>query len=133
MLFDGVEELLTGLARDGHVMAVATAKGRQGLDRDLERTGLAALFETSRTVNESPSKPAPGMILDILEETGFDPSECLMIGDTRHDLEMAANAGVASVAVESGSGERQALLATPALACLSSVVELADWLASRRG
>ena len=131
VLFAGVEELLAGLARDGHVLTVATAKGRQGLERDFERTGIAGRFETSRTVDESPSKPNPGMIFDILEETGSSPEDCLMIGDTLHDLRMAANAGVASVGVETGSGDREAMLATPALACLPSVIELPAWLDSQ--
>ena len=131
VLFAGVEELLAGLARDGHVLTVATAKGRQGLERDFERTGVAGRFETSRTVDESPSKPNPGMIFDILEETGFGPEDCLMIGDTLHDLQMAANAGVASVGVETGSGDREAMLATPALACLPSVIGLPAWLDSQ--
>ena len=131
VLFDGVEDLLADLARDGHVLTVATAKGREGLDNDLTRTGLAGRFETSRTVNESPSKPNPGMILEILDETGFGPDDCLMIGDTLHDLQMAANAGVAAVAVETGSGNRAEMLATAALACLPSVIELPDWLATR--
>ena len=131
VLFAGVEELLDGLARDGHVLTVATAKGRQGLERDFKRTGLDGRFETSRTVDESPSKPNPGMILDILEETGFAPDDCLMIGDTLHDLQMAANAGVAAVGVETGSGDREAMLASPALDCLPSVIELPAWLAAR--
>lgn len=132
VLFDGVEELLTGLARDGHVLAVATAKGRKGLDNDLARTGLGHLFETSRTVDESPSKPNPGMILEILDETGVTADDCLMIGDTLHDLRMAANAGVAAVGVATGSGDPESLLASPALACLGSVIELPVWLANRR-
>lgn len=131
VLFAGVEELLDSLTGEGHVLAVATAKGRQGLNHDLERTGVAPRFETSRTVDEAPSKPNPGMILDILDETGFRREDCLMIGDTRHDLEMAANAGVASVAVLSGSGDRDTLLAGGPLACLSSVVELPRWLGRR--
>ena len=132
LLFAGVEETLTGLKRRGHVLTVATAKGRHGLDRDLARTGLDGLFETSRTVDESPSKPHPGMILDILEETGFAAAECLMIGDTLHDLRMAENAGVDAVAVSSGTVDRDTLLATRARACLPSVVELPDWLEASR-
>ena len=130
-LFDGVEELLTDLSGRGHVLAVATAKGRQGLDNDLGRTGLNGLFETTRTVDESPSKPNPGMILDILDETGFGAADGLLIGDTLHDLQMAANAGVDSIGVSSGSVDRETLLGSAALDCLPSVLGLPRWLADR--
>ena len=133
VLFDGVERLLGDLAGRGHVLAVATAKGRHGLDNDLGRTGLAGMFETTRTVDEAPSKPNPAMILDILEETGFATQECLMIGDTVHDLQMAANAGVDAVGVSSGSVDHETLLDTTALTCLPSVLGLPEWLAARSG
>lgn len=132
-LFEGVERLLGDLAGRGHVLAVATAKGRHGLDNDLGRTGLTEVFETTRTVDEAPSKPNPGMIFDILEETGFAAQECLMIGDTVHDLQMASSAGVDSVAVSSGSVDRETLLDTVALTCLPSVLALPEWLAATSG
>ncbi len=128
-LFDGVVEALDELRSRGYLLAVATAKGRQGLDTDLEATGLAAHFVTTRTITESPSKPHPAMVLDILDELGVAPAEAVMVGDATHDLRMAANAGVAGVAVCSGSHPRAELLALEPAGCLDGVVELPEWLA----
>ena len=43
------------------------------------------------------------MLLELLEETGFDASSALVVGDTEHDMGMAVNAGVAAVGVATGS------------------------------
>lgn len=131
--FDGVGELLAALADGGYWLAVATGKSRKGLDRDLEVTGHGKFFLATRTVNEALSKPHPQMLLDILDELGVDRSEALMVGDTTYDLDMAKNAGVAAVAVLTGSHDRGTLLASGPVACLDAATQLPDWLAGQRG
>lgn len=128
VLFDGALEALDELRRRGYLLAVATAKGRVGLDSDLEATGLAGRFAATRTVTEAPSKPHPGMVLDILEELGVAPREALVVGDATHDLRMAANAGVAGVGVCSGAHPRAELLALEPAGCLEGVADLPGWL-----
>lgn len=132
-LFAGILELLVALRAEGFLLAVATAKSRGGLDRDLARTGLAGLFAATRTVSESPGKPDPAMLLSILSELEVGPAEALMIGDTVHDLEMAARAGMRSIAVLSGCEERPALSRQAPVACLDSAAELGAWLAAATG
>ena len=129
MLFAGVTETLDQLRRQGMLLAVATAKGRLGLDADLQATGTRGHFAATRTITEAPSKPDPGMVLEILDELGVAAGEALVVGDTTHDLKMAANAGVRYVAVCSGSHPRRELLALEPEACLESAAELPDWLA----
>ena len=129
VLFTGVVETLDELQRRGLLLAVATAKGRLGLDADIEAAGLEGRFAATRTISEAPSKPAPAMVLDILDELGVTAEEALVVGDTTHDLRMAANAGVSYVAVCSGSHPRGELLALEPEACLESAAELPDWLA----
>jgi phosphoglycolate phosphatase len=126
--FDGVGSLLEELEKAGYWLAVATGKSRKGLDRDLEVTGHGKFFLSTRTVNEAASKPDPQMLLDILDELGVGRSEALMVGDTTYDLEMAKNAGVAAVAVLTGSHDRETLLACRPVACLEAATELPGWL-----
>ena len=38
------------------------------------------------------------MLLELMGELGVEPERTLMIGDTTHDLQLAANAGAACVA-----------------------------------
>ena len=129
VLFAGVPEALGELRSRGYLLAVATAKGRLGLDADLEATGLAGRFAATRTITEAPSKPHPGMVLDILEELDVPAAEALVVGDTTHDLRMAANAGVIGVAVCSGSHPRAELEALEPAGCLTGAAELPGWLA----
>ena len=131
VLFDGVVETLDELRSRGYLLAVATAKGRLGLDADLGATGLAGHFAATRTVTESPSKPHPGMVEDILGELGVASEEALVVGDATHDLRMAANAGVAAVAVCSGAHPRAELLVLEPAGCLAGVVDLPGWLGPR--
>jgi phosphoglycolate phosphatase len=127
-LFEGVRETLDELASRDYLLAVATAKSRTGLSRDLEGTGLAGLFHASRTADEALAKPNPAMLLEILDELGVRAGEALMIGDTVHDLQMAVNAGVPGLGVTSGSHSREELEVVEALDYLDGVVEMPEWL-----
>lgn len=127
-LYGGVREMLADLHGRGRRLAVATGKARRGLERALDATGLRAWFEATRCADEGFAKPHPGMLLMLLDLTGVEPSRALMVGDTTHDLELAANAGVEAVAVSYGA-HHEALLATrPAAARCASVGELHRWL-----
>ena len=128
--FHGIPEALRELA-DRHRLAVATNKSRRGLDLELRRTGLGDLLCASRCADEAPGKPDPKMLHDLLCETDVRPEDALMVGDTAFDLQMAAAAGVAAVAVECGMHERAHLLGCGPLACLPSVAALPAWLAAR--
>ncbi len=127
--FAGVEEMLAALEERGFWLAVATAKGRKGLEGEFARTGLGRFFLASRTLDEAPSKPAPEMLTGILAELGVAPPEALMIGDSLHDVGMAVNAGVAALGVSTGAEPREALLAAGAIDCLDAVADLPAWLA----
>ncbi len=127
-MFGGVPALLEHLAEAGFLLAVATGKGRRGLDRDLERTETREFFVASRTVDEAPSKPNPTMVLDLLDELGVQPRRALMIGDTTYDMRMAREAGSHALGVTSGSHGREQLLEHAPLDCLESVLELRGWL-----
>src|SRR5499427_5986198 len=127
-LFRGAARMLSALRDAGHVLAIATGKSRAGLARALENTGLAPLFAASRCADQCASKPAPDMLLELMEELEADESSTLMIGDTVHDLQMAAHAGVPAVAVSYGAHARADLAARSPLACVDSIDELSQWL-----
>ena len=128
-LFPGIEAGLVQLRGCGHMLAIATGKSRRGLERALDHTGLRPHFTASRCADESHSKPHPGMLQAVMEELCIAHDATLMIGDTTHDLQMAANAGVRSVAVTYGAHPREVLAAARPEACLDSVEELFSWLA----
>ncbi len=127
-LFPGAAAMLAGLRRRGHVLAIATGKSRAGLARALDNTGLKPLFVASRCADQCAPKPAPDMLLELMAELGTSEANTLMIGDTVHDLQMAAHAGVPAVAVSYGAHAKADLAARTPLACLDSIDELTQWL-----
>jgi phosphoglycolate phosphatase len=127
-LFAGTLELLQSLKARNHWLAVATGKTRRGLDDVLNTSQLKGMFDGSRTADETASKPNPMMLLQLMREFGADPEATLMIGDTTHDLQLAANAGTPSVAVSYGAHEREAFGEFSPLHVAHSTAELRDWL-----
>lgn len=127
-LFHGVLPLLHELRARHHRLAVATGKSRRGLDEVLRSSQLHGLFDGSRTSDETAGKPHPLMLQELMGEFGTDPQRTLMIGDTTHDLQMALNAGCASVGVSYGAHEPDEFHLLGPLHVAHSVRDLHDWL-----
>jgi len=126
--FPGALDMLKSLHGAGKQLAVATGKSRRGLDDALEKTGIGYLFCAIRCADEIFSKPNPLMLLDLLHTTGIELSDALMIGDSEHDVAMAKNAGMASVAVTYGAQSRAVLNRYHPLHCFDTVANLEHWL-----
>jgi phosphoglycolate phosphatase len=128
VLFPGTLEMLHGLKARGHRLAVATGKSRRGLDEALATVQLHGLFDATRTADETMSKPHPRMLEELMAELDVPPERTLMIGDTTHDLQLATNAGTASLAVAYGAHELDSLRAFGPLHVAQSTAELHRWL-----
>lgn len=127
-LFEGVLPMLADLKSRGHLLSVATGKSRRGLDEALGTVALAGLFDASRTADQTAGKPDPLMLHELMAEFDVPPERTLMIGDTTHDLQMALNAGCASVGVSYGAHEPSAFDALRPLHVAHDVAQLRDWL-----
>ena len=127
-LFEGVLPLLAALKGRGHVLTVATGKSRRGLDEALATSALAGVFDASRTADQTAGKPDPLMLRELMAEFDISPERTLMVGDTTHDLQMALNAGCASVAVSYGAHDHAVFDALTPLFVAHSVAQLHEWL-----
>jgi len=130
-LFEGAREVIEGLHQAGYLLAVATGKGRSGLNHALDTTALGRYFHITRCADETFSKPHPEMLHQIIEEMGVLPRQALMIGDTEYDLQMASNAKMPSLGVAYGVHGRERLLKHHPLACLQRVTDIPPWLADQ--
>ena len=128
VLFQGTQAMLRALKARNHLLGVATGKSRRGLDEALNTVDLKGLFDATRTADETASKPDPQMLLELMNELGTEPARTLMIGDTTHDLQLAANAGTASIGVSYGAHDHEAFASFDTLLVAHSTAELADWL-----
>ena len=102
-IFDGCYETLRHFDDAGFIQGIATGKARRGVDHFLDTHSLDHHFVTIQTADRHPGKPDPSMVLAALSETGAEPQEAVMIGDTSFDVEMAANAGVRTIGVSWGN------------------------------
>jgi phosphoglycolate phosphatase len=126
--FKGVDETLASLNSARYFLAVATGKGRRGLDKALSTTGYDSLFHVTRCADETRSKPHPQMLHEILDFVGVDAENALMIGDTEYDMQMAKNARMDCVAVTYGVHDRQRLTHCHPTAIIDSMPDLVTWL-----
>jgi phosphoglycolate phosphatase len=130
-LFAGARAFLEALRDSGATLAVATGKNSRGLERALAATGLRSLFTATRCADQTHPKPHPAMLLELSEELEAPLGRMLMIGDTTHDLQMAASAGVAAIGVTYGAHPRDQLAAMRPLALAESVADLHVMVLSR--
>lgn len=128
VLFPGTVQMLQALKARQHLLAVATGKNRRGLDDALAHSQLQGMFDATRTADETASKPHPLMLQQLMAEFGVAPERTLMIGDTTHDLLLAANAGTPRVAVSYGAHEHEAFDVHAPLFVAHSTRELHHWL-----
>ncbi len=127
-LFEGVLPLLDALKARGYLLTVATGKSRRGLDETLQSVELKGVFDGSRTADETAGKPDPLMLHELMAQFDLPASRILMIGDTTHDLQMALNAGCASVGVSYGAHEPSNFAVLNPLHVAHSVQDLHQWL-----
>ena len=113
--FPGAREIVQRLSqREDVLMGIATGKSRRGVAHLVQRAGWETMFSSVQTADDHPSKPAPDMILAALAETGVDPQDAIMVGDTTYDMEMAKAAGVRAIGVAWGYHASDALTAAGA-------------------
>lgn len=124
---DRALETLQALRERGDCITVATGKSRRGLDRALRAHGLQDWFDATRCADESVSKPAPHMVLELLACTGFPAERALVVGDTEYDLGMARAAGAGAVAVSFGAHHPDRLAQYRPLLCVSHLPQLLEW------
>lgn len=120
--------LLARLRRAGLKLGVATNDAEAVARAHLGRSGVAESFDLILGCDSGHgAKPAPGMCLAFARGVALEPSEVLMVGDSTHDLEAAAAAGMRAVAVLTGVAEA-GTLAPLAEAVLPDIGHLPAWL-----
>jgi phosphoglycolate phosphatase len=127
-LFPGAFDTIIELNKRGYKLAVATGKGRRGLNLALQHCGLTQYFHATKTVDECFSKPHPQMLDALMDELVVMPERTLMIGDTHYDLQMAKNAGVHTAAVTYGAQSAVQLSPYSPEYVFNSFHDLSTWL-----
>lgn len=98
-IFPGVRETLVAIREMEICMAIVTNRG-DAVYGTLERAELTGFFETIRNTKNTRDclqKPHPQMLLDALKHMNTNPSQAMMVGDMREDIEAGKAANVKTV------------------------------------
>ncbi|MCX7559215.1 HAD family hydrolase [Sulfitobacter sp. F26204] len=123
--------LLGELRTQGLRLGVATNDAEKPARAHLEQAGITGFFDFIAGYDSGyGGKPAPGQLLAFATQTGLDPSEVLMVGDSTHDLRAGRAAGMIPVGVLTGLASQEDL-SSFAEVVLPNIGHLPSWLATR--
>ena len=108
--FPHVRETIQQLFEKGYTLTIATSRGRQSLAMLMDQLQIhpyITTFMCDQDVTEK--KPAPEMVIKILEQTSSQPDETIVVGDTVYDIEMGQRAGCRTCGVTYGNNSREQL------------------------
>jgi len=128
-----LKPFLTKLRAAGLVVGVATNDAEAPARAHLAAVGVEDEFDfIAGSDSGFGGKPQTGQLTAFCEATGVAAQECLMVGDSTHDLEAGRAAGMTCVAVLTGVAEADEL--TPfADVVLPSVAQIPSWLGLNDG
>ena len=126
---EGARELLAELGSRGHTVVLASSAKPEEVEHYLDLLDARGLADDWTTAGEvQATKPEPDLIVRSLEKAHADPAQAVMVGDSTWDVEAAARAGVATVAVMTGGFAAEELRQAGAVGVYESVQELLDEL-----
>jgi len=109
-LFDGIIPLLQKLNAMGFKMAIATGKNQAGAEHACNRLGLTPYFDSIHGILPgTPGKPDPAVLIRAMKALDSAADECVMIGDTVYDMQLAQAVDVRAVGVAWGVHSQEKL------------------------
>lgn len=128
-LLPGARRVLRALEREFD-LALVTSGNRRRVRRQLRAFGLSRKFGACVCCEDAPRrKPHPAPLQLAISRLRAEPEECVYIGDTPDDIEMARRAGVRAIAVLGPFPTHQRLRAAKPDMLLETIAELPERLA----
>lgn len=128
---NGLTEVLAALRARGLRLGVATNDSEAPARAHLRDAGLENAFDFIAGHDSGHGgKPEPGQLLAFAAGAGLEPADCVMVGDSLHDLRAGRAAGMMVVGVLTGIATRD-ILEPMADVVLESIAGLPGWLDTR--
>ena len=129
VMFPEVPDTIKKLSEKGFRLAICTSRGKTSLERILSRYGLLDYFETAVTNSDNLTpKPAPDMVLALLERMDISADEAIVVGDTTFDIRMGSGAGCRTIAVTYGNHTPEQLESVSPTHIINRFDEIIDFL-----
>lgn len=109
-VYDGVVEMLKRNHEHGHLNILLSASSLVELKKQLIELDIAQYFDEVLGIGNIYAGSKVDVALDWIKDK--DPKECLMIGDSLHDLEVAKAMGVECILVASGHQDKETLMSS---------------------
>ncbi|NLZ76380.1 MAG: HAD hydrolase-like protein [Spirochaetales bacterium] len=124
-LYEGMDRVLATLKNAGCRLAVATLKSEPVVKQMTDHFGLTPSFDSIRGSDPVLRSGKAAVVRQVLEDLGIDADDAVLIGDTPHDEEGAAEVGCAFIAVDWGFGFPKGYRpASPAIPVAKSPLDL---------
>lgn len=127
-LIPGAKKFIEQLQKTNVSLAIASNKSQPSLQRALQASGLDEVFKITRSAGQTPPKPDPQMLREIMDIFNVDPEKTLMIGDSPADMEMAHHAKVTAIGMDFYRQQEAALKAAGAKKVFAGYQQLAVYL-----
>lgn len=128
--YDGIDELLSELKREGFLTAVVSNKADAAVKKLCERY-FSGLFDFC--VGERAGilkKPAPDSVNEVLGKLSVNRTEAVYVGDSDVDLDTARNAGLDCISVNWGFRDEEFLLEHGAVKIAKYPGQIMDYVSS---
>ncbi len=103
VLYDGVSATLNSLKNRGYKLALITNKPSEFIEPILSSFSLSHLFSLTIGGDSLPEKkPSARPLLYACETLGVSPSQCVMVGDSKNDIQAAKSANIKSIGLTYG-------------------------------
>lgn len=107
-VYDGITDVLRSLRGQGTALALASSKPQPFLDRIVNKFDLAGLFDVVAGSDPAEIKDDKSAIISrTVAALNVPPSEALMVGDRKYDIDGAKKLGLKCAAVLYGYGSRE--------------------------
>ncbi len=131
-LYPGVRETLTRLRKMGMRQAILTNKPHAIAVQACAKLGLGELVDRVQGEDAThPLKPDPESAMILAREFGVAPSECVIVGDGKPDVDLARTAGMKVIGCAWGATSPERMESFKPDAVIERMEELAETLERR--
>jgi phosphoglycolate phosphatase len=125
-LHDGVKEVLSYLDSKGYIQITLSAMEKRFLMQTMEGKGIIHFFRHIHGIDNHLGAGKSMAAKELMQSSGYLPSETIIIGDTLHDAEIADELGICCILVSNGhqSYERLKGHGYPVIHCLQVLLTI---------